>query len=80
MIDPPFFNGTGMDLSSNVETIFGLPLYELSISLQLWIKEILNSYSGRPNMVSTLEERFIPVPLKNGGSITNFKRQSPPYE
>ncbi len=30
--------------------------------------------SGRPNMVSTLEERSMPVPLKNGGSITNFKR------
>ena len=30
--------------------------------------------SGRPNMVSTLEERSIPVPLKDGGSITNFKR------
>ena len=29
---------------------------------------------GRPNMISGLEERSKPEPLKNGGSITNFKR------
>jgi hypothetical protein len=30
--------------------------------------------TGRPNMVSTLDERSPPLALKNGGSITNFKR------
>ena len=30
--------------------------------------------TGRPNMVSTLDERSPPLALKNGGSITNFVR------